>query len=210
MGPFFGVPRCRFVHGAAGSHLRATLRPVPMSQRDALAIHEAARAVVGEALGLALKSIDVDLTDWHGGATFETEFGPEMWRSQVLVSLAGEEAQRRVDPDEQTLYDERGNRRAADDWRRVNVAVSQYNDHDDALEEEKVSEARIKDGQCATIQLLGLLWPAVQAVAAAIEAGSGTVNATDFQRVLNTAMPAERRAAAAQQIEFIRRPFDAP
>jgi hypothetical protein len=183
---------------------------MPMSERTALAIHEAAHAVVGEALGLALTSIEVNLIEWRGGASFERGFGPEMWRQDLLVSLAGEAAQRRVDPDGRTLRDERGNIRAADDWRKVNVAVSRHNHHEDPEVEDRVSEARIADGSAAVNQLVDLLWPAIQAVAAAIEAGAGTVGATDFQRALNVAMPVDQRVAAAQQIEFIHRPFNDP
>jgi hypothetical protein len=90
------------------------------------------------------------------------------------------------------------------------VAVSRYNHHEDSEIEDRVSEARIADGHAATSQLLDLLWPAIEAVAAAIEGGDGNVGAADFRRALNAAMPAEQRAAAVQKIEFIRRPYDAP
>jgi hypothetical protein len=175
--------------------------------RRALAIHEAAHAVVGEALTFV--NIEVDLCRWRGGATFERGFGPEMWRRDLLVSLAGEAAQRRVDIEGVTLLDERGNLRAADDMRKVDVAVSRFNHHDDLDVEDRNSEARIADGKAATDQLLDLLWPAVEAVGAAIEAGGGTVAAMGFQRVLDAAMSRDKRAQAVEQIEFIRRPFNA-
>ena len=126
-----------------------------------------------------------------------------------MLSLAGEMAQHRVDPDGRTLRDEQGNHRAADDMRKADVAVSRYNHHEDSAVEDRISEARITDGRAATSQLLDLLWPAIQAVAAAIEAGNGAADAADFQRARNTAMSAEQCATALQQIEFIRRPFDA-
>jgi hypothetical protein len=176
----------------------------------ALAIHEAAHAVVGEALGLKLVNIKVDLTRWRGGATFEQGFAPEMWRKDLLVSLAGEAAQRRVDAGGETLRDERGNCRASDDWRKVDVAVSRYNHHADSQVEDRISEARIADGLTATSELLDMLWPAVQAVATAIEVGAGAMSAAEVQRVLNSAIPQDVRVAAAQRIEFIYRPFNSP
>jgi hypothetical protein len=175
-----------------------------------LAIHEAAHAVVGEALGLTLLSIEIDFDQWQGGAKFDLGFGPEMWRKDVLVSLAGEAAQRRVDPDGRTLHDEQGNRRAADDMQKVDIAVGQFNRQEDSEVEDRISEARITDGRAATSELLDLLWPAIQAVAAAIEAGNGTVGAADFRHALNAAMPAEQRVAAVQQIDFVRRPYNVP
>ncbi len=187
------------------------LRPSDYSYgHAALAFHEAAHAVVGEALGLRLLSIEIDVDQWRGGAKFERGFGPEMWRRDLLLSLAGEVAQRRVDTDGRTLYDERGIHRAADDMHKVDIAVSQYNHQEDSELEDRISETRITEGRAATSQLLDLLWPAIEAVAAAIEAGNGNVGAEEFQRALNTVMPAERFASSIQQIEFIRRPCDAP
>ena len=52
----------------------------PSDGNHALAIHEAAHAVVGEALGLTLLSIKIDFDQWQGGATFDRGFGPEVWR----------------------------------------------------------------------------------------------------------------------------------
>jgi hypothetical protein len=180
-----------------------------MPQHTALTIHEAAHAVVGEALGLTSLAINIDMINWRGGVTFESGFAPELWRKDLLVSLAGEAAQRRVDIEGVTLFDERGNLRASDDMHKVDVAVSRFNYHDDLEVEDQVSEARIADGKAATDQLLDLLWPAVQGVAAAIEAGGGTVDAMGFRRALDAAMSRDQRAQAVEQIEFIRRPFNA-
>lgn len=81
--------------------------------------------------------------------------------------------------------------------------------HEDSEVEDQVSNARIADGEAATDQLLDLLWPAVQAVAAAIEVGGGTLDAKGFHRVLDAAISRDQRAQAVEQIEFIRRPFNA-
>jgi hypothetical protein len=72
----------------------------------ALALHEAAHAVVGHLLGATILNVMINAVLREGTALIAQGFSPpQQWGESVLMALAGCTAQRMVEPDPSMLKD---------------------------------------------------------------------------------------------------------
>ena len=167
-----------------------------------LAIHEAAHAVLGVLFGLRLRRIEIDLRTWQGGAIFETGFSPDEWRRDLLVSLAGELAQKRADPAGWSLYNGVGRLRSADDQRKAWLAVRTF-DHDQGkLVEECAAASRMVDGQRVSALLVNRLWPIIAALGARLLEANGLLESDSIELFFASEFPVEARVAIADSYGF--------
>lgn len=170
-----------------------------------LAVHEAAHAVLGVLFGLSLRRIAIDLQTWQGSTTFESDFPPSEWRRDLLVSLAGELAQKRADPAGWSLHNGIGGLRSADDRRKAWLAVGRFNHQQGMLEEERVSASRLAEGQRVAALLVNRLWPTITALAERLLDVNGLLEGDLIEHFLASEFPAEIRVAVAGGCEFANR-----
>lgn len=171
-----------------------------------LAVHEAAHAVLGVLFGLRLKRIAIDLRTWQGGATFESGFPPNEWRRDLLVSLAGELAQKRADPTGWSLYNGVGSLRSADDQWKAWLAVSRFNHLQDIQEEERIAASRMAEGQRVSALFVNRLWPNITALAERLLDADGLLEGDSIEIYLAGEFPAKTRAYIVGGYEFPSRP----
>jgi hypothetical protein len=162
-----------------------------------LAVHEAAHAVLGVLFGLRLERIEIDLRTWQGATFFEGRFPPSGWRQDLLVSLAGEIAQRRADPSGWSLGNGIGRSRAAADLEQAWRAVGRSGHPSGSEDHERFAEARMAEGQLASAALVNKLWPTIAALAERLLEANGRLERDALETFLESAFPIEQRAAVA-------------
>ncbi len=160
-----------------------------------LAVHEAAHAILGVLFGLRLRRMEIDLRTWQGGATFESGFPPDQWRRDLLVSLAGELAQKRADPIGWSLYNGIGSLRSADDQRKAWLAVRTFDHMKDMLEGERAAASRMAEGRRVSALLVNRLWPTITALAAQLLDANGLLEGDSIEFFLASDFPVEMRVA---------------
>lgn len=161
-----------------------------------LAVHESAHAVAGVLFGLRLARLEIDLRAWQGATVFEAPFPPGRWREDLLVSLAGESAQKRADPSGWSLDNGVGRSRAAADLQQARRAVGKLG------LEEHLAERRMAEGQRAAAALVNKLWPTIAALAARLLDAEGRLDGDAVELFLEKAFPRERRATIAGGCAF--------
>lgn len=173
-----------------------------------LAVHEAAHAVLGVLFGLRLGRLEIDLRTWRGATFFEGQFPPCRWRQDLLVSLAGEIAQKRADPSGWSLGNGIGRTRAAADLQQAWRAVGRSDRPADSEDHERLAEARMTEGQLASAALVNKLWSTIAALAERLLEANGCLESDALETFLESAFPIERRAAVAGGCEFVKRQRD--
>lgn len=172
----------------------------------ALAVHEAAHVVVGALFGLVATQIRLEPGKWLAKSTFTTGFSAKEWRKDLLVTLAGEAAQRRADPSGGTLHDEQGKHRAAHDFEQARRAASRFNYQGDILEIRRISLTRMEEGNRVVEDLVADLWDVIEALSAKILAADGTLEGEAIRWILQQEFPVDRRNAVLASCEFVHRP----
>lgn len=163
-----------------------------------LAVHESAHAVAGVLFGLRLARLEIDLRAWQGVTFFETPFPPGRWREELLVSLAGEIAQKRADPSGWSLDNGVGRSRAAADLQQARRAAGKLD------RDEHLAERRMAEGQLAAAALVNTLWPTIAALAERLLDAEGRLEGDAVALFLERELPRERRAAIAGRCAFAR------
>ena len=170
-----------------------------------LAVHEAAHAVLGVLFGLRLERIEIDLRTWQGATFFEGRFPPSGWRQDLLVSFAGEIAQRRADPSGWSLGNGIGRSRAAADLEQAWRAVGRSGRPSDSEDDERIAQARMAEGQRASAALVNKLWPTIAVLAERLLESNGLLQSDAIEPFLADAFPLERRTETADGCEFAKR-----
>lgn len=170
-----------------------------------LAVHEAAHAILGVLFGLRLQCLEIDLRALRGRTDFEAGFPPGKWRQDLLVSLAGEIAQKRADPGGWSLSNGVGSARAAADLRQAWGAVGRFNHPSGIEDEERIAGQRMAEGQRISSSLVNRLWPTIAALAERLLDANGLLEGDAIERFLEREFPVETRAAIAGDCEFANR-----
>lgn len=170
-----------------------------------LAVHEAAHAVLGVLFGLRLERIEIDLRTWQGATLFEGRFPPCRWRQDLLVSLAGEIAQRRADASGWSLANGIGRSRAAADLEQARRAIGRSDHRLGSEDEARLAAARMVGGQQASTALVNKLWPTIAALAERLLDANGRLESDAIESFLEDEFPLERRGAIAGGCEFVKR-----
>ena len=123
----------------------------------------------------------------------------------LLVTLAGELAQRRADPDGGTLVDAQGRSRAKDDGEKAQVAINRHNHQADILDTWRVASARMKNGQQAASDLVSELWPIITELADGLLAAGGKLTSEEIDGILSREFPEPRRRTVALACAFANR-----
>lgn len=170
-----------------------------------LAVHEAAHAILGVLFGLRLQRLEIDLRALQGRTDFEAGFPPGKWRQDLLVSLAGEIAQKRADPAGWSLHNGVGRARAAADLRQAWAAVGRVNHSPDIEDQERLARQRMAEGERTSASLVNRLWPTIAALAERLLDAKGLLESDAIEHFLASEFPGEARAAIAGDCEFANR-----
>ncbi len=91
-----------------------------------LAAHEVGHAVVAHIFGAKVSEIRVNPQTRNGGMDLEDAFPAEKWREDLLISIAGEVAQRKITDRPEALVDGRGHCSWAHDSTRAAALISAH------------------------------------------------------------------------------------
>lgn len=170
-----------------------------------LATHEAAHAVLGVLFDLRLERLEIDLRAWQGATFFKEQFPPSNWRQDLLVSLAGEIAQKRADSSGWSLDNGIGSSRAAADFEQAWRAVGRSGHRSDSEDHERLAVSRMAEGQKASAALVNRLWPTIAALAARLLDANGRLDSEALESFLENEFPIEQWVAVAGGCEFANR-----